>query len=287
MFNITNVSPVTGGEGFLLHTDKTSILVDSGFDFCSADMLSNIKNALKDRPLDYIFLTHSHYDHASGVPACRKCWPNVKIVSSNYAKRILSKPTALNLIAEMNEKAANSFGIENYKFSHTEIPVDITVNDGDIVDTGEFKFQVFETPGHTKCTIAYYCESEDFLISNETLGVQMGESFMFPCSLVGYEMTLNSIKKIVDLNPEHLLIPHHGLELNTSSNNLFDEAYKNITTLKSVILEMHASGASDNEICDHLYGLLYTESTKRCQPEDAFILNTSITVPMIIREFDK
>jgi metal-dependent hydrolase (beta-lactamase superfamily II) len=54
------------GKTFLIDDGKTSILYDTGFGFTGDKVANNIKAVLKERKLDYIFLTHSHYDHALG-----------------------------------------------------------------------------------------------------------------------------------------------------------------------------------------------------------------------------
>lgn len=287
MINIKNVSTIPGSDAFLLTTESGSILIDSGFDFCAEKMAENIKKELSGKALDYIFLTHSHYDHASGVPACKAVWKDVKVVSSEYAKKILSKPTALQTIKEMNESAAHSFGVSDYEFKHESIPVDIAVKDGDIIDAAGLKFQVLETPGHTKCTIAFYCTEEKLLISNETIGVQLGDSFTHPCCLVGYQMTVDSIEKVMKCGAEKMLVPHHGVESISESGDLLNDSMQSVKKLKNDILSLYDSGKTNEEIEKYFYDTLYTEETKKAQPEAAFLLNTKIMVAMVIKEFRK
>ena len=57
-----------GGDCFFIKGKGSNILVDSGFAFCAEEMINKIKSELKGEKLDYILLTHSHYDHAMGVP---------------------------------------------------------------------------------------------------------------------------------------------------------------------------------------------------------------------------
>ena len=66
---ITDVRVHPGDSGFLLDDGQTAILYDSGFAFTGYAVADKIKTILGARPLDYIFLTHSHYDHALGSVA--------------------------------------------------------------------------------------------------------------------------------------------------------------------------------------------------------------------------
>lgn len=284
MFNLFNVGAARGSEAFLLVTEDKSVLIDSGFRFCAREMTKNIKKILGKRPLDYIFLTHSHYDHASGVPECKKIWKDVVVVAGEYAKKILSKESAIAVIADMDFYAAKERGIEGYECGFSEIPVDVTVRDGDVVKVGNLGFTAIATPGHTKCTVAYYCASEKLLIANETIGVRMGNSAMRPCFLVGYDMTIESIGKAAVLDVEKILIPHHGIEYVEDSRVLFGQAVKDAEELKDFILNRHRKEKSVEEIVEDMVDDMYVGETRRAQPEKAFRLNAEIMTKLIIRE---
>ena len=85
---ITDVRALPGDSGFLIDDGTTSILYDSGFAFTGYKLAENIKKALGERELDYIFLTHSHYDHAAGSAYVKKVFPGVKVVAGEYAAKI-------------------------------------------------------------------------------------------------------------------------------------------------------------------------------------------------------
>ena len=63
---ITDVRAVAGDSAFLIDDGETAVLCDTGFGFTGYSVADNIQRILGDRPLDYILLTHSHYDHALG-----------------------------------------------------------------------------------------------------------------------------------------------------------------------------------------------------------------------------
>ena len=78
---ITDVRAVPGDSAFLIDDGKTAILYDSGFAFTGYQVANNIKKELGERKLDYIFLTHSHYDHALGSVYALQYWPDAKVVA--------------------------------------------------------------------------------------------------------------------------------------------------------------------------------------------------------------
>ena len=90
-YTVTNVGPVNGGEGFLFVSENTTFLLDDGFSFCGNALVDNIKKVLGDRGLDYILLTHSHYDHVGGMddlrPFCQ--FGDINVYSDSISEKSL------------------------------------------------------------------------------------------------------------------------------------------------------------------------------------------------------
>jgi glyoxylase-like metal-dependent hydrolase (beta-lactamase superfamily II) len=74
-----NPSQWTGptGNNTYLFTGKTTLLIDAGVG--NAAHLQAIEAAVGGSELKVILLTHSHSDHASGVPALRGRWPGAVV----------------------------------------------------------------------------------------------------------------------------------------------------------------------------------------------------------------
>lgn len=284
MYLLTDVSGAPGGEAFLLETEDACALIDSGFAFSADRMAEKIKARLCGRPLRFILLTHSHYDHASGSAYIRALWPDAEVIAGEYAKKILEKPSARAVMREMNENAARLAGAEPHNEEIDRLSVDQAVAQGSRICVGSLEFEAMEAPGHTRCSIAFWCASEKLLISCETLGVDAGGGIVVPCYMVGYELSMRSIKKLAALGAEAVLVPHRGLFTGDACRDFFRQSlYWNREMMRRVQKGLKA-GKTQDMLAREFKALFYNGITAKLQPEKAFDLNLSYTIPMLVRE---
>ena len=286
MYTITPVGADTGAEAYLIVTGSKTALIDSGFAYCAGELIKNIECVLSGRELDYIILTHTHYDHCSGCAYCIDRWKNAKVIAGTYSARVFSRPGALKTIRLMNEAAAQERGRDFVNPEQLEkLKVDIAVSEGDTIDLGEIKFTVIETPGHTKYSISLYSPEEKLLISSESLGLYTGHSdIVMPCFLVGYEMSVQSVKKVMNLDIESILFPHMGLHSGSEFEGFFEKSLFCFEKTKNAVLDAYKSGKRQDELISVLSDMFYTDEAARVQPKKAFMLNASYMIPMLVRE---
>lgn len=281
---ITDVRSVPGDSAFLIDDGKTAILYDSGFAFTGYAVADKIKEVLGDRKLDYIFLTHSHYDHALGSVYALQYWPEAKVVAGEYAVGIFAKPTAKAVMRDLDRKFAKTCGVGEYEDLIDLLKVDISVKDGDVIQAGDMQFTTVNLPGHTRCSIGFYLEENKLLFSSETLGVFDGESIIVPSYLVGYQMTLDSIEKARKLEIENILLPHLGLMDKAKTafymENIADASRETAEKIVDILQE----GGSEADAMQYIKDKFYHGYIQSIYPIDAMKLNTSIMIKLLKKE---
>lgn len=281
---ITDVRCQKGDAAFLIDDGRTSILYDTGFGFTGYAVAENVKRALGERGLDYIFLTHSHYDHALGSPYVLRKYPCARVVAGAYAVDIFKREGAKRTMKELDAKFAEKCGVTEYEFLGDELRVDIAVVDGDVIRAGDMEFKAISLPGHTRCCVGYYCEKEGLLLSCETIGVYDGNGTILPSYLVGYQMAIESIEKVEKLDITSILVPHYGLlegaDAKSFLANMKYSAEKNALEL----LDSIKKGLSDEEIIEQFKEKYWHGYVREIYPEDALHLNTSIMIRLIKNE---
>ena len=141
---------------------KSCFLVDPAACFLSGDE-DKILDYLKNKKLDCkaIVLTHSHFDHITGIAQIKKAFPAAKVyLHESEAGELLNPP------GPMNKSVLEFFGAPQILDAIAKQPqADVLVKDGDEI----FGWKVIHTPGHTPGSICLYSKSENTLISGNTL----------------------------------------------------------------------------------------------------------------------
>ena len=282
---ITDVRHHTGDSAFLIDDGKTAVLYDTGFAFTGENIAKKISGILGNRPLDYIFLTHSHYDHAAGAPYIKRAFPNVQIVAGEYAAKIFAKPTARAVMRDLDRKFAKINGIDDYPDLFDELRADITVCDGDIIRAGDMEFTAISLPGHTRCSFGFYLAENGLLLGSETLGVYAGNGVVIPSYLIGYDTTIESLEKAEKMHINNLLAPHYGVLDTSETYDFFENAKRSAVDVAQEIAAILKNGGSHDDAFEFFKEKFYHGDIKITYPPDAMELNTRITIKLIEKEF--
>ena len=140
---------------FLVIGTRTA-LIDTGTGKESKRNITKIKDHLKGRDLDMIILTHLHYDHIGGL----------KDIQKEFGSEVLAGAGDAPYIARGDQAYTLSGWYGNDGGYSTEVT---ELMDGDVIDMGEHKLRVVNTPGHTSGSICLYDEVTLSLFSGDTL----------------------------------------------------------------------------------------------------------------------
>lgn len=190
---------------YMVSSDNTAIVIDPGkYSPIVSEFFKQSK--FKHRA---ILLTHSHFDHICGAARLREETNTDIIVGKKDEEGLFN--TYLSLSDQFHAKQEPFYA-------------DQTVNNGDILNIGDFEIKCIETPGHTQGSMCYLLE--DNLFSGDTLFCGSIGRTDFPSS--DYCDMCNSLKKLIKLPAQTKVFSGHG-EATTIGEEILSNPYlKNI-----------------------------------------------------------
>ena len=170
-------------------TKETMVVDPAGEVETIIEMLNILEAKLK-----YIYLTHCHGDHISGVKELKDKVGGKIIVHRYDAEGLNDKSINLTRIIDMPE---------------IELEADSRIDDNDLIHLGEVEFKVIHTPGHTIGSSTIYCEKEKLLISGDTLFRGTWGRTDLPTG--NFKEIIDSItNKLMTLPDDTIVYPGHG-----------------------------------------------------------------------------
>jgi glyoxylase-like metal-dependent hydrolase (beta-lactamase superfamily II) len=149
---------------------------------------------LRDK-IDWILVTHRHFDHVMGVAAAKR------LTGAKVAVHRLEACGLLDEEKSLYSRFRRTPGVQN----ETCEP-DLLLEDGDTVTVGDCTFKVLLTPGHTEGSVCFLCG--DTLFSGDTLFAGAVGRTDFPTGSM--EQMMHSLDRLALLGDGTVVYPGHG-----------------------------------------------------------------------------
>jgi len=267
---------------YFIEVDRFNILIDTGTAFFG----NKLKDYLKSQnieEIDYLLLTHSHYDHIGGVPVILKNFRVKNIFAHSYLKNVLKSEKAIRIINNLNKIELSVLDpFLNYEFEPFEITNEVRENN--FLDFGKIKILFYETPGHTKDSVSYYMLPYKIIIPGEAIGVpNKDDSYILPQFLSSFETYIESINKIKNLDIEIVGLPHEHLIFGKENvKNYIENSLKSTYEYAQIIENAIVEYKNFDKILDYLTEEIHQKKNIR-QPIHAFRENLKAQIIVISR----
>jgi len=199
---------------YVVRGDKIA-LIDAGTSQSVEDVVNSLKN-LGLFPVDYIVITHEHWDHTQGAaPLIDAMKGEVKVYASRIAKPLIEDPS----------KIEYDFGIGPVKPVKNVIPLD----EGDVINLGGVELEVISTPGHTPGHIALYDKRNKNIFVGDSIGNKIDDTTFIPSHNPPWfnkEQFYSTLEKLSKINFNSICLGHYGCWNGADAKNILNEAKK-------------------------------------------------------------
>jgi glyoxylase-like metal-dependent hydrolase (beta-lactamase superfamily II) len=206
MAKITSMFAVKGGK---------TALIDCG----TSSEAQIIIKSLKDfglLPVDYIIISHAHWDHCQAVPALLEEMAGKEV-------ELLAHPKAIPLLEDPS-KVGYDFGTYD-----TLLPIEGVkpIEEGDVIDLEGIELEVIDTPGHTADGLSLLDSKNKNIFVSDAVADKTDDTTCLPAIMPpsfnpdSYVSTLEKLKKY---DFESICLGHYGMFYGPDVKGILDEA---------------------------------------------------------------
>ena len=196
---------------YVLKEDKVAV-VETGPTSSIPNLLGGLQEiGVQNEAVNYVMVSHIHMDHAGGAGTLLQKLPNAKLLLHKRGASHMVNPEKLWMYSRMAlHEIVDLYGsIQPVPENRIIIP-----EDGKVIDLGQHvKLQVIETLGHASHHQSFYEKESRTLFLGDAGGIYLQKlDTIIPTTPppLHLEMKLNSLEKLIKLEPRLLCYTHFG-----------------------------------------------------------------------------
>lgn len=196
---------------YLVRYGNNNFLVDTARYYRYKSAKKILEEILGDKKLEYLFLTHTHYDHAENANRFKQDF-QCKIIADEREKEFLEKgmtllPKGTNILAKLvvflGKKLTN---LASYPPAKVDIPIDDIYE----IKTSNEAVRILRTPGHSPGSVSLILENEIAIVGDTMF--RIFDKKIFPPFADDIPELLNSWDKLLKTECS-IFLPGHGKEI--------------------------------------------------------------------------
>jgi glyoxylase-like metal-dependent hydrolase (beta-lactamase superfamily II) len=208
---------------YLIEFGDLRVLVDSGRIRYYNVLTRHLKQKVKGvKTIDYLILTHAHYDHCENAARLKNDW-QCKVVASEHESTFLQDgstplPRGTTIITDTLVKLGNRFML--HRFDYEPIIPDIEVSNTYAMNSKGASIHLLATPGHSMGSISILVDDEIALVGDTLFGVYRNS--VLPPFADNKKELIKSWGMLLEKTNCHTFLPGHGRAISRAK---FEQEY--------------------------------------------------------------
>jgi glyoxylase-like metal-dependent hydrolase (beta-lactamase superfamily II) len=213
LYNGYKIDQVLSGRSnsYLISTDNGNILVDTGRKNKRTLLIKNLQR-LQIEKIDWLILTHAHFDHCENAGYFQKNYNCRVVVSekglSNVKRGYSTLPRGTNPISKIISGLGNQFLLRLFHFESFDL--DHTYDEFFSFSLPGIDIELIATPGHSDDSISIIVNNEMALVGDAMFGIF--KNSIFPPFADNPAEMVESWDRLLDTDC-HTFLPGHGSEI--------------------------------------------------------------------------
>jgi glyoxylase-like metal-dependent hydrolase (beta-lactamase superfamily II) len=243
---------------YLLEGRQESMLINGGMNYSAAVLLNQFQEfGIDEHKITRVLMLHAHFDHIGIVPFFKRRNPSVEILGSARAWQILSMPKAVKTINEFSRMVAKHldrlalYDLGGFDLDWDNDIIGKVVCEGDRLDLGDLEVEIYETPGHSSCSVSAYVPSLKILFPSDGGGVPF-KNTTITSGNSNFTQYQQSLEKLKNLDAEVVCGDHYGCVVEAEAKrfieNTIHTAAEYRAYMESVYLKTRDIDAAAREV---------------------------------------
>lgn len=246
---------------YLLEGQNESMIISGGISYIVPDLLQQFEAFnIDETQITKLLILHAHFDHVGIVPFLKRRHREIEVIASARGWEILRMPKALNTINEFSREMAQRRGREEvYNLYGLEWRDDITgtvISQGDRIGLGGVEVCIYETPGHSSCSISAFVPQLKMLFASDGGGIPYKDTII-PSGNSNYTKFQQSLEKLRELDVEYICADHYGYVVGEEARDFIprtiETARENRAKIEDSYRRTRDVDASVNELVSAFY----------------------------------
>ncbi|HUN54658.1 MAG TPA: MBL fold metallo-hydrolase [Smithella sp.] len=270
--------------GYIIKGKKRRLMIDAGINLIGPAYIESLEKLFGDKnALDYVFATHSHFDHLGAIPYLKRKIPHLQAGAFGRVETLMQKKSVLDLMTYLSDLQRAAFrdivGNEDVHLG----PVDFEFNlkEGDRFDLGGVTCEVYEVPGHTGDSLAFFIPEIRALFAGEAYGVPEGkkDGDIQVEFLSSYDDYVSSLNKLIGLEPKLIGMAHLWVFTDDDATDFLRRSLEATPRYRKLIENyLDAANGDIDSAVQSIARKEYDEKGTIMQPRESYIQNLKAQV---------
>ena len=270
--------------GYIIKGRKKRLMIDAGINLMGPAYIASLEKIFGDaNALDYVFATHSHFDHLGAIPYLKRKLPSLQAGAAGRVATLMKKQSVLDLMTTLSELQRFFFQdtVGNEDVHIEPVDFEIHLKEGDRLDLGGVTCEVYDVPGHTGDSLAFFIPEIRALFAGEAYGIPEGDKDgeVQVEFLSSYEDYVASLEKMIRLQPKLIGMAHLWVFTDDDATGFLRRSLEATPRYRQLIETYLDAANGDIDVAvQSMVKKEYDEKGTIAQPREAYIENLNAQV---------
>ena len=273
--------------GYIIKGRQRHLMIDAGMNLIGPAYIASLEKIFGDKnALDYVFATHSHFDHVGSIPYLKRNLPDLQAGAFERVGTLMKKKSVLDLMTSLSELQRgfyqNIVGDEDVRIE--PVNFEFNLKEGDQFDLGGLTCEVYEVPGHTGDSLAFFIPEIRALFAGEACGLPEGDKDSHAKAefLSSYDDYVSSLDKLIRLQPKLIGMAHLWVFTDDDATDFLQRSREATPRYRKLIeTYLDAANGDINDAVQLMVKKEYDEKGTIAQPRESYLENLKAQVRQV------